>query len=298
MEWIRQLQSAVEYMEDHLLEDINYEDAARHVYLSGYTFHRTFSLMAGMTANQYIRNRRLSLAAQDLQQNGLSVLDAALKYGYDSPESFSKAFSRFHGCTPSQAKIAGTPLRMFNPLVIKITLEGGSIMEYRIIKQPQQTFLALVRAFPNEIINDKDDHSIPGFWDECHAKQLVEPIRSLRPEGRRDLYGLCSPTKKQEEYFRYGIGIIMDEETDLSHLDELLAQGYQLWKTEPAEYVVFKCLGADGECISQTWSRFFREFLPQSDYEQTDLTDYEIYFEKGEKDLFCELWIPIKKPGR
>ena len=297
MEWICQLQKAVCYMEAHLLEDIHYEDVASHVYMSSYSFHRTFSLMAGMTANEYIRSRRLSLAAQDLQLNGLSVLDAALKYGYETPESFSKAFSRFHGCTPKQAKVKGAPLRMFNPLSIKITMEGGSIMDYRIVKQKPQRFLALVRAFPNEIINDEEDHSIPDFWGECHQKQLVEPLRQLRPEGKRDLYGLCSPKLDQKHCFDYGIGVIIDDETDVSGLSSLIEKhGFQLWETEPAEYVVFPCIGNDGDCISQTWNRFFKEFLPHTGYVQTELTDYEIYFEKGDPSLFCELWIPVEQP--
>lgn len=295
MEWIKQLQEAVSFMEAHLLEDINYEDVARWVHMSGYSFHRTFSLMSGMTANEYIRCRRLSLAAQELQQTGISVIEAALKYGYETPESFSKAFSRFHGSTPRQAKSGGTPLRIFNPLVIRITLEGGTAMDYRIVKQDRQTFLALVRSFPCSIINDDNDHSIPDFWDECFAKNLTGRLHELRPMGRRDLYGLCSPKRDDDDNFRYGIGVIVDEETDVSSLKQLHAEGYTLWETEPAEYVVFKCMGDNGDCIGDTWARFFKEFLPGSGYDQTELTDYEIYFEQGEQGVFCELWIPVEK---
>ena len=295
MEWLKQLQDAVNYMEAHLLEPLSYEDAADSVHLSGYHFHRTFSLVAGMTANEYIRSRRLSLAAQEFQTTDISVLDAALKYGYETPESFSKAFSRFHGVTPRQAKVKGTPLRMFGPLVIKITLEGGIAMDYRIVKTDGQRFLTLTRAFPNEIINDDSDHSIPDFWTECRDKNLVEPLRALRPAGKKDLYGLCSPKKDENENFSYGIGVLIDEETDLSKEAQLLEHGYTVWETEPAEYAVFKCFGEDGDCISWMWSRFFKEFLPQSGYQQTELTDYEIYFESGESGLFCELWIPVKR---
>ena len=295
MEWMRQLQEAIDFMEAHLLEDINYEDVARWVHMSGYNFHRTFSLMAGMTANEYIRCRRLSLAAQELQQTEISVIDAALKYGYETPESFSKAFSRFHGSKPRQAKSGAAPLRIFSPLVIKITLEGGTAMDYRIVKQEKQTFLALVRAFPCSIINDDSDHSIPDFWDECAANGLVERLRLLRPEGRRDLYGLCSPKRDDDDNFSYGIGVLLHGDTDTSELDRLQAAGYTLWETEPAEYAVFRCMGEDGDCISDTWARFYKEFLPGSCYDQTELTDYEIYFEQGEKGLFCELWIPVAR---
>ena len=293
MEWIRQLQNAVGFMEDHLLEDINYEDVARWVHMSGYNFHRSFSLMSGMTANEYIRRRRLSLAAQELQQTDISVIDAALKYGYDTPESFSKAFSRFHGSTPRQAKSGGAPLRIFNPLVIKITLEGGTAMDYRIVRQEKQKFIALTRSFPCSIINDDSDHSIPDFWGEESTREMVGKLQALRPAGRRDLYGLCSPKRDDNDCFSYGIGVIIDSETDTAGLDGLQAGGYTLWETEPAEYVVFRCMGEDGDCISATWERFYREFLPGSGYDQTELTDYEIYFENGEEGMMCELWIPV-----
>lgn len=295
MEWIRQLQDALNYIEEHLLEDINYEDAARHVYMSGYHFHRTFSLMAGMIANEYIRLRRLSLAAQELQSTDISVIDAALKYGYDTPESFSKAFSRFHGVSPRQARLPGTPLRMFNPLTIKVTLEGGTIMDYRIVHMDRQRFLALVRVFPNEIINDESNHSIPDFWSECHEKGLVDSLRALRPEGQRDLYGLCSPKKDAENNFSYGIGVLLDEDAAGFNENALIQAGYAVWETEPAEYAVFKCMGSDADCISEAWNRFYREFLPQSGYQQTEMTDYEIYPERCGDGLFCELWIPVRK---
>lgn len=290
------LQQAILFMEQHLLEDINYEDAARSIYMSSYNFHRTFSFMTGMTVGEYIRGRRLSLAGQELQQTDISVIDAAYKYGYDTPESFSKAFSRFHKVTPKQARQKGAILHLFNPLVIKITVEGGSVMNYRMESRGGQKYIALVRAFPNEIANDENDHSVSDFWGECYGNNKIEPLLSMRPQGKRDLYGLCSPTVKDETHFHYGIGVLMDEETDVSTLDKLLADGYSLWETKPMDYAVFKCMGEDGQCIGETWSKFFKEFVPQTGYVQTEDTDFEIYYEKGEDGLFCELWIPVKKP--
>lgn len=116
-------------MEENILEKISYEDAARHVHLSNYHFHRMFSMMTGMTANEYIRNRRLSMAGQELALSNQKVIDIAYKYGYESPESFAKAFSRFHRVSPQMAKHPGIQLQSFNRLVIKIKLEGGTVME-------------------------------------------------------------------------------------------------------------------------------------------------------------------------
>ncbi len=289
------IQQAICYMEEHILENISYSEVAKNVHMSSYNFHRTFSFITGMTANDYIRKRRLTLAAQELQTTDISVIDVAYKYGYESPESFSKAFSRFHNATPRQAKQKGAELHLFNPLVIKIILEGGSIMDYRIEHKEAQQFLALVKAFPNEISNDDKDHSIPDFWTECSKGNLIEPMKLLRDKGKRDVYGLCAPVKGSETHFNYGIGIIIDENTNLAELEKFKEKGYSIWKTEPTDYAVFKCFGSDGNCLGETWGKFFKEFVPQTGYTQTDDTDYEVYFEHGEKGLFCELWIPVKK---
>lgn len=289
------IQQAICYMEEHLLEDISYSEVAKSLYMSNYNFHRAFSFIVGMTANEYIRKRRLTLAAKELQTTDISVIDAAYKYGYDSPESFSKAFLRFHGSTPRQAKQKGAKLHLFNPLVIKIILEGGSIMDYRIEHKEGQQFIALVRSFPNETANDENNHNISDFWGECYGENIIEAMKQLCAEGKRDLYGLCAPVKNGETHFNYGIGVKIDDSSDSAKIEALVKKGYSLWKTDPADYAVFKCYGDDGDCIGETWSKFFKEFVPQTGYTQTDDTDYEIYFENGEEGLMCELWIPVKQ---
>ena len=295
MEWIAAMQQAITYMEEHLLEEMNYEDVARQVHISSYEFHRAFSFLSGMTVNTYIRNRRLSLAGKELAETKARITDIALKYGYETSESFTKAFTRYHGVAPKYARKAGTKLVLFNPLVIKITVEGGKNMDYRIVQTKEQKFIALVRKFRNEIINDEANHEIPDFWGECHEKKLLDPIRKLRPEGKRDLYGLCSPAKEEQEYFSYGIGILVDAETQNFNVQEMEEQGYCIWDVEPATYVVFDCIGENGDCISDMWEKFYKEFLPQMGYEAEETTDYEIYYEAGKQGVFCELWIPIKK---
>lgn len=295
MEWVSLLQMAINYMETHLLEDINYEDVAKQVNLSSYNFHRIFSLMAGMTANEYIKSRRLSLAGQELQLTNAKVIDIAYKYGYDTPESFSKAFSRFHGVTPKQAKRKGTQLTLFNALLIKITLEGGKVMDYRIEETGKKRFLAKVKAFRNENINDGSNHEIPDFWEDSKAKKLIKMLQNMRPEGKRDLYGLCSPSIENEATFDYGIGILLDQDTVVPDEAVINKAGFQIWETKPLTYVVFQCFGDDGSCIAKMWGKFFKEFLPQSGYEHLEDTDYEVYYEVAKKELFCELWIPVKE---
>ena len=294
---LERIQQAICYMEEHLLEDINYVDVAKSVRISPYDFHRAFSFITGMTANEYIRKRRLARAAQELRETDISVIDAAYKYGYESPESFSKAFSSFHGSTPRQAKQNGARLHVFHPLVIKILLEGGCMIEYRMEHKEGRRFLARVRNFPNEIVDadTKNNHEIPAFWTECHQKDWIRPMTALCKAGQRDLYGLCGSLSESETHFRYGIGVLLSEGTDSAALAQLLQNGYTVWETKPADYAVFKCAGADADCIGETWGRFFKEFCPQTGYTQTEEADYEMYYENGEAGVFCELWIPVGK---
>ena len=131
MDWITGIQNAINYIEEHLLDDIDYEEVARQSYSSAYHFQRVFSIVCGYTIGEYVRNRRLSLAGMELQTGKSKVIDVALKYGYDSPDSFAKAFQKFHGITPSNARTGGAILHSFSRLSLKLSLEGGKKMSYR-----------------------------------------------------------------------------------------------------------------------------------------------------------------------
>lgn len=295
MEWTWQIQKAIAYMEAHLMEEIRIEDVARHVCISSYEFHRAFSFLTGMTPGTYIRSRRLSLAGKEILETDEKITDIALKYLYDTPESFTKAFTRFHGVAPKTARTEGSKLTLFNPLRIKLTVEGGKSMDYRIVQTKEKKFLALIRSFRNEIINDDENHDIPDFWEECNKNRLLGPIICLNPEGKRDLYGLCTPTENGKDTFEYGIGVLISEETNLFDVSEMENKGFRVWDVKPGTYVIFECIGTNGDCISEMWSRFYKEFLPQMGYEAAEETDYELYFEKEKPGVFCELWIPIRK---
>jgi AraC family transcriptional regulator len=237
----------------------------------------------------------LSLAGKELIDTDNRITDIALKYGYETPEAFTKAFTRFHGVSPKAAREDAAKLTLFNPLIIKITVDGGKSMDYRIVQTEQKKFIALTRSFSNEIINDNDNHEIPDFWGEVNANQMLGPVWMLREDGKRDLYGLCSQNKPGSDSFEYGIGIIVDKDTKEFDLAELEKKGFKLWTINPATYVVFDCYGTDGDCIGEMWSKFYKEFLPQMGYEAADEADYELYYENGPEGLFCELWIPIRK---
>ena len=132
-DWIEGFQESIDFMEQHLTDEPDIGEIAGKAALSPFYYQRIFGALCGMTVGEYIRARRMTLAAQDLAGSDAKVIDVALRYGYDSPDSFAKAFQRFHGITPSQAKEPGAPLRSLAPLHIKVSLEGGNMLDYRIV---------------------------------------------------------------------------------------------------------------------------------------------------------------------
>lgn len=285
MDFIQSLQRSIDYIEKHILEPITYEDVANHVYMSSYHFHRTFSLVTGITANEYIRNRRLSMAGQEISISDIKVIDIALKYGYDSPESFTKAFTRFHGITPNLARRAGMKLKSFNRLLIKIKLEGGTVMDYRIEKREEFKVLAKVRKFRNESISEEGNTEIPDFWKDSANDGIFDELKQAT--SKHDVYGICAPISKESTHFNYGIGM----ESSGGNVPE----GYTIWEVKPTLWAVFKCIGETGDCIGETWEKIFSEFLPGSEYSILDDTDFELYSEALEAECFCEIWIPVEK---
>ena len=295
MDWVDVINKTLSYLEKNIMTVQGPKEVAMEVHVSSSYLQNSFQMITGFTIGEYIRSRRLYLAAMELIEKDMKIIDLASKYGYETPESFTKAFARFHGIAPSFARQKSAKLVLFNPLTIKLTVEGGKSMDYRIVQTEQQKFIAMVRSFPIEIINDDDNHDVADFWEECNQKNLISPMCGLRPDGKRDLYGLCTPTKEGKDTFEYGIGVLLDKETAPFDLAEMEKAGYSLWDVKPGTYVVFDCIGEDGDCITETWSKFYKEFLPQMGYESSEETDYEIYYEKGRPGLFCELWIPVKK---
>ncbi len=285
MDCIQSIQKAIEYMEEHVLEPINYEDVARHVYMSNYHFHRIFSMIVGMTANEYIRNRKLSMSGQEIIMSDIKVIDIAMKYGYESPESFTKAFSRFHGVTPNVAKRAGIELKSFNRLVIKIKLEGGTVMDYKIVEREKFKLLAKIESFRNVCIPEEGNTEIHEFWKTCEDNGVFNELSKCTTN--QDIYGVCAPISKESTHFNYGIA--------MEYSGGNIPEGFRIWDVNPTLWAVFKCIGKDYDCIGETWNRIFNEFLPSSDYNMLDDTDFELYSEENNSDCFCEIWIPVEK---
>lgn len=282
MEWITHIQRAIDYMEEHLLVDGDYEDVAAHVGMSRFHFHRTFNLITGMTCAEYIRSRKLSIAGEWVSQKKIRIIDLAFELGYQTPESFTKAFVRFHGIAPKDARKPGVNLKIFAPLIVKVIFEGGKKMEYRIEELPAMKFLVKSRSFNNTSAGDENNTEIGAFWTEFLQEEHC--ISSLAIDASS--YGLCAPVSVPKDSFEYGIGIRINEEIDLP--------GFSPWEVKAGKWAVFECMGSDGQCIGEQWKRIFSEFLPASSYEMIEDIDMEKYPYNGKPGLFCEIWIPVR----
>lgn len=157
--WADGLQSAMQYIEDNLTEELQITDIAAKANVSPFYFQRIFSALCGFSVGEYIRNRRLALAGEELSAKNAKIIDIALKYGYDSPDSFTRAFTKFHGVSPSAAKENGAELKAFAPVRIKLTLEGGIMTEYKIVKKEAFTLIGMAQSFNS----DSSYEEIPKF---------------------------------------------------------------------------------------------------------------------------------------
>jgi AraC family transcriptional regulator len=278
MEWVKSLNEAINYIENNLLEELTCEKISSHIHISSYHFQRCFSLLTGMTVGEYIRNRRLSLAGQELAASDEKVIDMALKFGYETPESFTKAFTRFHGITPSQAKIEGSELKSFNRLIIKIKLEGGAIMDYKIVSKKSFCVLAKTRLFKSE----SSFIELPKFWSEYYSNGYDKKVC-----GR---IGICEPEKAGSDEFKYGIGCEYTERSEIPDGFEILTVPENTW-------AVFKCVGPMPNAMQEVWKRIYGEWLPQAEYDRIQDYDFEVYTDGNNqsKDYVSEIWIPVKK---
>ena len=277
MDWVRTVNDAIEYMEENLTEDITLADISKAVNLSAFHFQRAFSLLTGMTPAEYLRTRRLSQAGSELVKGDGKVIDIAYKYGYDSPESFTKAFTRFHGVSPAQAK-KGDPIRFMSRYAVRITIEGGSIMEYTIEKWEEMDLLVHAKVFNAET----SEEEIPKFWDEYYADEEYRKIPGY--------LGVCAQAKTGSNEFKYGIGC---KAVDVDGIPK----GFEIIHIPEYDWAVFKCVGPTPKAIQDMWERIYKEWLPVSDYELIPDVDIENYLpgDPSSKDYVSEICIPVKK---
>lgn len=290
MNWIQGVQRAIDYVEENITKEIDLEEAAKRTYASSFHFQRIFGILCGFSLGDYIRMRRLSLAAEELSKGRAKVIDVALKYGYDTPESFSRAFMRFHGISPSEAKRGGQ-VRIFTPLSVKLSLTGGRKMDYRIEKRDS---FALVckrkRVKKPESATAVAD--IQAMWREFGEDGTLRRLIDCVPENpvMKGLLGICFTSELESQQFPYGIGA----EYDGRAVDD----DFEIVTVPASSYAVFTCKGKMPDAFTETYHRIVTEFFPQSSqYEYAQSVEFEVYpsDDTSDPNYQCEIWIAVKE---
>ncbi|MBO5221362.1 MAG: AraC family transcriptional regulator [Clostridia bacterium] len=298
MHWIIGIQNALDFIEENLTEDITVEEIAKRCYASTFHFQRVFGILCGYTVGEYMRNRRLSRAGAELNEGNQKVIDVALKYGYSSPDSFAKAFVAFHGITPSAARIPGAQLRSFSRLNIKLYLEGGSNMNYRIETKQKTRLLGYKRRF--EGIPGNDEEQEVQMWLNTRANQYLLQGVAKDPtlhytvtipasDGGYDFY--IATELREEDWAKLKEDSFLGE-ADATRFEEIpiQAQTYAVFETEKEEFPTRNSLTMHKKIIS--------EWLPSSEYVLANAPEIQkIHWHRkpNKKNRFIELWIPIEK---
>lgn len=295
MEWTEALRRAIAYMEKHLLEPITPEDVAAHVFMSPFYFQKGFEIVTGCSVSRYLRSRRLYLAALDLAADKGRVIDIAYRYGFETPESFTKAFSRFHGATPSQIKADNRRIKTFLPLKITVSVQGGAEMEYTV--ERMSGFQVI--GFQREFFFDSAHLEIPKFWDEFSSRYLGPLFSGKEPE-----------TLEEEAVCRHRIGefgVCIDDGTG-GRFRYLIAGAYQggpapegmtLFSFPDLEWAKFPCPGSMPGALQSVNAQIFNEWLPgNGEYRIAMDANIEWYAPGGDTDCAdyeAAIWVPVER---
>lgn len=283
MEWINKLNEAMEYLEDHLDSDIQYTDIAKVAGCSSYHFQRMFSYIANMPLSEYIRKRKMTLAAFDIQSSDERILDIALKYGYESPTAFNRAFQAIHNVSPSEARKHNIALKAFPRISFKLTIKGASEMNYKIIKKDSFRAVGVMKRF--DISGEEGFTQVPLFWQEVGQKGLLPQIGMLVDSEPGGVLGISTGLNN----FDYYIAAPTSKEVPDGMIEFIVPEN---------TYAVFECIGslASG-ALQDLERRIVTDWLPTSGYEIAEGMDMEVY-PAGDSladDYRTEVWIPIKK---
>lgn len=289
MNWITGLQNAIDYIENNLTEELDYTVIASKAFTSPFYFQRVFGVLCNCTLGEYIRNRRLTLAGSELSSSDAKVIDVALKYGYDSPESFSRAFTRFHGISPSYAKMYGSKLKSFSRISVKLILDGGNIMNYRIEKKDKIDIIVKKKIFTNNI--EQNNEQLPQYWDDCRNDNTLDILSKYATESGvfgDALIGICVEDTKKKEV-TYAIGT---EYNGTAITDELNVE-----QIPSCTWAIFESIGPIPAAFQNLLYRVYSEFFPTSEYHPCGNLDIQVYpnGDMQSPQYKCELWIPVEK---
>lgn len=302
MDWIIGIQHAIDYIEDNLTETIDYEEVAKKCYSSSYHFQRVFSILCGFTLGEYIRNRRLTLAGRELATTNAKVIDVAMKYGYESPDSFAKAFQKFHGILPSQARNNGGNLKSFSRLVLKFSLEGGTTINYRIETKPAMILLGYKKRFSGTPYDESRQHQEGNFFKTTRAHQWM--LKGISNDKMSDY---CVLSNFDDDGYDFYISVTTDAyerenlyNSEVTGINFMHKFGFEEIVIPERTYLVFET-----EKTKMPIPEYFEirkqiaaEWLSNAEYQIVNTPELAVYhwgITGGYNGRTIEIWIPIEK---
>lgn len=288
MDSLENLNRALQYIEDHLEEDIDLKEAAKRAHCSDYHFSRMFSFLAGIPLSEYIRRRRLTLAGFELQAGDLRIVDVAVKYGYRSADAFSRAFQALHGITPSSVRSHASSLVAYPQMTFQLTIQGGNAMNYRIIEKESFGIVGMMKRVPIQF--DGVNPEIASMWKSLTSEDIGElkQLSNVEPQGLISASVNFSEGRMEEKgELDHYIGVA----TSSKEFPERFAQ----LEVPAMTWAVFEAVGPFPETLQQVWGRIYSEWFPSASYEVA--RGPEILWNEG-KDVSSpnfrsEIWIPV-----
>lgn len=279
MEWIDRLNEVISYIERHLEGEIRNEAIGKIVACPVGSFQRTFSLMTGITLSEYIRRRKLTKAAFELQSTDCKVIDIAVKYGYESSDAFGVAFKKMHGIAPITARQQNIKLKSYPRLSFSLTIKGDVEMNYRVVERDDFKIAGKI------VTSSLENNIIPQFWEQCKTDGTIDKLYEIGINSYT--LGVCFGYN-DEGINDYMVGI----ETNHDFIE-----GMKTVVVPKSTWLVFESVGPVNPTLGNTWGRIYGEFLPQSIYKQAALPTMEKYFsnEVNADDYYVEIWIPVVK---
>lgn len=284
MKWLENLSNAIEYIESNLDKDISIDAAAQIACCSAYYFQRVFTYVAGISLSEYIRRRRMSQAAFELQKSDKKVLDIALKYGYSSPTAFNRAFQSVHGITPVAAKNMGSVLNAYPPIRFSVKITGGTAMSYRITEKAAMRIVGI--RIPLVADMEENQKVVPEFWKKALENNYLPKIIELTNQEPGGILGVTVYENPQEIFYYIA-----------ASTTEAIPKNMFEYEIPASTWVIFENDGRFKEDVQNVFKRFYTEWLPFSGYEYAGLPDLEVYPVMPGKPLngHSEVWIGIKK---
>ncbi|WP_069840359.1 AraC family transcriptional regulator [Bacillus sp. F56] len=289
MDLLKSMNRALQYIEENLTHDIDFKEAAKLAFCSEYHFKRMFSFLAGISLSEYIRRRRLTLAAFELKDSHAKMIDIAIKYGYNSPDSFTRAFQNLHGVNPSKARLNGHSLKAYPKMTFQLSIKGGSEMNYRIEEKEAFRIVGITKRVP--IIFKGIHPEIAAMWESLDEEAISElkAISNVAPLGLISASTNFSEGRAEEKgELDHYIGAATTKQCP-NHLSQL--------EVPASTWAVFEAIGSFPDTLQEVWGRIYSEWFPSSNYEQIEGPEilWNEHKDVTSPSFKSEIWIPIAK---